>query len=170
MARGIGGDDGPSVWMFVACILIWYKLAALFKSGKDAVSDELKVNHASILQHETTSEIARLERKVKAITYRPSKLVHPKVYYTNLANTCWKELSANYYTSERELFNLLTPLNPDELKCVAKEFGVKESTTLMVITSHTMDIFAAFDYVLEDGVLFKDLTKMHKIWKVTGLW
>lgn len=170
MARGIGGDDGPSIWMFAACILIWYKLSDMWKAGKKSVQDELNTNHASILQPETTAEISRLEKKVAAITYKPSQLTQPKVYYTNVANTCWKELSANYNTDEEKLFDLLEPMNADELKCVAKEFGVKESTTLFVVTSHTVDIFSAFDLVLTDGLFGKDLTKMHSIWKKTGLW
>lgn len=169
MARGIGGDDGPSVFMFAACVLIFFKLSDWAKAGKDAVSAELDTNHASPFQSQTTSEIKKMEKYVAGITYRSSNLKKPAATYVSIANQCWKELSADWYVSDRKLFDLLDPLNADELKAVAKAFGVKESTALG-ITSGTYTIFTAFDEVLEDGYVFKDLAKMHLIWKKTGLW
>ena len=169
MARGIGGDDGPSLFMMAACVLIWYKLSDMFKAGKDAVEDELNTNHAGVFQQETSSDIKRMEKTVSGIAYRSSKLTKPKANYTSIADALWVELKAKFNTDEGKMFDLLTPLNADELKCVAKEFGVRE-TNFLGFTTATVTLFNAFDQVLTDGLFSKDLTSMHSIWKKTGLW
>ena len=166
----MGGDDGPSVFMFFSCVLIFMWLRNTANKVGDTVSETLELgqNSGGPLQAETTTEISQMEKQVKSITYRLSALRHPKAYFTNIANKIWTELGA-MNTSESDIISWLKPMNTDELKCVAKEFGVRERTTFG-LTTVSCTIFKAFDDNFTDGILGNDLTAMHKIWAKTGLW
>lgn len=172
MARGIGGDDGPSLFMFGACVLGFIWLRDSFTSAKESVSSTLELgkNSGGILQPETTEDISTLQKSVDAITVRWTKCPHGKAYYLNIAAKCWTELSANYNTDEAKLFAMLSPLSADELRAVAKTFGVRETSVFGLLTLGSYTIFKAFDEALSDGMFGNDLTKMRKIWAKTGLW
>ncbi|RYE91507.1 MAG: hypothetical protein EOO37_00060 [Cytophagaceae bacterium] len=171
MARGIGGDDGPTLWMFVACILIWGKVKGWFDSGLS----ELDKNHANPFQPETNAEIRNKEKVVKEIAYRPSKFQngHKLSYYQQLADSQFKELMSTFNIDEDKLINMLKPLNVDELKAVAKCFGVRDSASIKSLgfATGTGTIFEYYDELLSDSTLGgNDLTQMRKIWQPTGLW
>ena len=169
MARGIGGDDGPTIFMFVAVLLIWNKVSSLATKGKDAVNDELAKDHADIFQKETTAELTAMHKMVAAIAVPWSQLPKTKGHYQDIADTCWNELSSTLYTSEKKMFDLLTPLKANELKAVAKLFGVRE-TSLLGLTMSSQTIFTAFEVVLGSTFWGDDLARMRKLWAKTGLW
>lgn len=169
MARGIGGDDGPTLWMFIACILIWGKVKGWFDSGLS----ELDKNHANIFQPETTAEIQNKEKIVKEISYRSSALKHKLSFYQQIADAQHKELMSTFNIDEDKLIAMLKPLNVDELKAVAKSFGVRDSASIKSLgfATGTGTIFEYYDELLSDSTLGgDDLTQMRKIWQPTGLW
>ena len=172
MARGIGGDDGPTLFMAGACILgfIWIR-DSLGKAG-DTLSDKLEIgkNSGGILQAETTRDIARMEKQASGLVIRWSNCKKGRGYYASVADDIWDECKANYSTDEAKMFDLLSPLNVDELKAVAQSFGVRETTLLGVLTLGSYDIIKALKAALSDGFIFDDETKMRKIWAKTGLW
>lgn len=169
MARGIGGDDGPTLWMFIACILIWGKVKGWFDSGMT----ELDKNHVNPFQPETNAEVRTKEKFVKEITYRSSKLTHKPTYYQQLADAQYKELMSTFNIDETKLINMLKGLNVDELKAVAKAFGARDSVSMKSLgfATGTGTIFEYYEELLTDSTLGgDDLTQMRKIWQPTGLW
>ena len=123
MARGLGGDDGPTLWMFIACILIWGKVKGWF----DEASDKLSGNLANPFQPETTAQIKAKEKHVKTVTYRASHFPPGRKldYYQQLAEAQFDEMQSAVNIDEDKLINMLKPLNADELKAVYKCFGVR---------------------------------------------
>lgn len=171
MARGIGGEDGPSIFMFVACVLIWGKVAGWFEKAQNGVISglELGQNSAGPLQAETTVEISTMEAEVKSWPVAWSQLPKPKTYYQNIANQLWDESKSKLNIDEARMIALCRPLSKNELMAVAKCFGVRESS-MLGLTTWTGHIFKAFDLVF-DGMFKKDdLAQMKKIWSVTRLW
>lgn len=167
MARGIGGDDGPTLWMFIACILIWGKIQGWFGS----VSSSLSGNLANPFQPETTADIKRKEKQVTSITYRSSKLTKPVAYYQDVASAQYNELCSTWNIDEDKLLDMLKGFNVDELKAVAKNFGVKDANVLGLVAGWTGNIFDWYDHLLKDTAIGgNDLTAMRAIWKPTGLW
>ena len=57
MARGIGGDDGPTLWMAVAVIVCWGAFKSWFAEAKGDVKDQLGIgkNTAGPFQDQTSS-------------------------------------------------------------------------------------------------------------------
>ena len=165
MARGIGGDDGPTLWMFVACILIWGKIQGWFGSLSDSVSGNL----ANPIQNETTAQIRAKEKAVKAVTYRSSALKgHPLSFYQQIADAQYDELLSWFNVDEDKLINMLKGLNKDELKAVYKCFGARDNKVLGVAQS-TLTLMEFYSAIFEDGWAGNDLTNMRKIWAGTGL-
>lgn len=171
MAKGIGGEDGPSLWMFIAVVLVWGKLSQLATKTKNDTAKflELGKNSGGPFQPETTAEITVMTKFVARIPVTPSRLKHKLPYYKAIADLVWEELKAQFFTNDTRMFEALEPLTVYELRAVAKEFGVRE-TTLFGMTTETVTIFTGFDKVLKNGMLGNDLTRMHKIWAKTGLW
>lgn len=171
MAKGIGGEDGPSLWMFIAVVLVWGKLSQLATKTKNDTAKflELGKNSGGPFQPETTAEISVMTKFVARIPVTPSRLKHKLPYYKAIADLVWEELKAQFFTNDTRMFEALEPLTLYELRAVAKEFGVRE-TTLFGMTTETVTIFTGFDKVLKNGMLGNDLTRMHKIWAKTGLW
>lgn len=171
MARGLGGDDGPSVWMFAACILIWMKVKGWFDSG----AAEFDKNHANIFQAETTAEIQRKTSAAKAVAFRSSRFPPGRKlsYYSKLADDQYKELSSNLNIDEDKLINALRVLNADELKAVFVSFGVRDLSNLnsLGLAMTTGNIFDFYDRLLSDSWAGgNDYSNMKSIWAKTGLW
>lgn len=171
MAKGILGDDGPSVWTFVAVILFWGWLKGQFNSGKKSVVDTLEIgqNSGGPLQPETTAQISAMQAFVNQIPVTPSRLRYKLSYYQSVADTIWDELISPVNIDEPKLFALLGPMSVYELRAVAKSFGIKEPGVLG-LTVRTLTIFKAFEWKLTDGIFGNDLYTMRKIWGKTGLW
>jgi hypothetical protein len=168
-SRGIGGDDGPTLWMFIACILIWGKIQGWF----NAASDKLSGNLANPLQPETTAQIKAKEAQVKKITYRSSNLTQKLDHYQQIADAQYKELESYLNVDEDRLIAMLKPLNKDELIAVYKCFGVRDSTSTTggLLATGTGNIFDFYNEILTDSTFGgQDLTDMRKIWLKTGLW
>jgi hypothetical protein len=166
MARGIGGDDGPSLWMFLACILIWGKIQGWF----NAASDKLSGNLANPFQSETTEDIKKKEKQVSGVSYKVSNLPNKLAHYQQIAQAQWDEMHSIGNIDEDKLISTLKPLNKDELIAVFKAFGVKENTVLGV-ASMTGTIFDFYQKYLTDSTFGgNDLTDMWNVWKKTGLW
>lgn len=172
MARGIGGDDGPSIFMFGACVLGFIWVRDNLKSAGDSVSKKLELgqNSGGILQDETTRDIARMEKSAATIPVRWTNCKRPRAFYQSVADDIWTECKANYYVDTDKMFELVEPLNADELKAVAKYFGVRETTFLGVLTLGSYDIVKAMKAALSDGFLAQNETRMRQIWSKTGLW
>lgn len=171
MARGILGDDGPSLWIFISVILIWAwiqkttdKVVKGVKSGF-----EIGENSAGPLQPETTKDIANLQAFVDAIPITSSRLKYPISHYQSIADDCWTELISPINIDEAKLFGMFQHLTVYELRAVAKKFGLKEPAFLG-LTVKTLTIFKAFEWKLSDGVFGNDLSKMRTIWAKSGLW
>lgn len=166
MARGIGGDDGPTLWMFVACILIWGKVQGWFSAAGDALGGNL----ANPLQDETTDQIRAKEKRVKDVKYKPTNL--PKVlgFYEQIADDQYSEMLNWFNVDEDKLINQVKSLNKDELTAVYKSFGVRDNKVLGVAQS-TMNLLEFYQKLLTDSTFGgDDLTTMRKIWAKTGLW
>jgi hypothetical protein len=177
MARGLGGDDGPSLWMFVACVLVWGKVAGWFNRTSDKVSSTLELgkNSGGVFQSETTEEIGFYETQVKGWTTAWSTLPQKRKYYQAIAMKIFTHVKDNFgYLSnidEDYLINLCKPLTANELKAVAICFGVKDINNGVGLTSWTGHIIHLWETILEDSVVGgNDLTNMKKIWGKTGLW
>lgn len=169
MARGIGGDDGPTLWMFIACILIWGKVKGWF----DSASDKLSGNLANPFQPETTADIKRKEAQVSGVFFRSSKFPPGRTlsFYQDVAAEQFKELTSSFNIDEDRLITMLKGFNVDELKAVYKSFGVKDATVLGVVAGWTADLFGWYEHLLTDSTFGgNDLTTMRKIWQPTGLW
>lgn len=173
MARGVGGDDGPSVWMIVAVICVWGVVKAQLKSAKDTVVSglELGQNSAGPLQSQTSQDIKNSEDTVKSWHVTWSALPKPKTFYDNLANRLWQEMNSRFNIDESAMIAWCQPLTKVELMAVAKSFGVKEATTpFFGLTTWTGHIFQAFDVALDGMFKTKELAAMKKIWAPTKLW
>ena len=182
MARGILGDDGPSLFMFIAVILIWGTIQRWASNAgdklgaaKDSLADKLEIgkNSASIWQEATTADIAKMESKVKAIAVPYSTLPHPPSYYENIANAMWSEMRSTVNIDEWKLVDLCRDLSKYELMAVAKGFGVKEYSswkTAGLTTAWTGTLFDAMT-VAFDGY-FKDTERaaMKGVWAKTKMW
>lgn len=171
MARGIGGDDGPSLWMFAACILIYGKLASWGKSAKDElkhVSDEISTT-ANPIQAQTSDQLAMYKREVDSWAVNWTGLPKPQSHYQNMASKLWAELRKEPNVDEDKIIAMCKPYSAPELKAIAKSFGVKKERTfgLTVWEGH---IFAAFDEVFEDGLFSTERTDLYLVWSKTGLW
>lgn len=166
MARGLGGDDGPSVWMFLACILIWGKVQGWFNS----VKEDLSGNLANPFQAETTADIRKMEKKIKNTPFSSSALRKPRTHYEEIADAQHKEMTSSFNIDEDRLYQMLELLNVDELKAVYVSFGARDSTALG-ITAWTGDIFKWYQHLLTDSTFGgNDLSDMRALWKKTGLW
>jgi hypothetical protein len=166
VARGIGGEDGPSLWMFICVILVW---GAVKKWFSDA-SDKLDQNYANPFQQETTKQIQAKEKAVKNTTYKASNLRHKLDYYQQVADAQREEFTATFNIDEDKLISMLKDFNKDELLAVYKCFGVQDATILGIATA-TGNIFDFYNHLLTDSTLGgNDLSAMRAIWKKTGLW
>lgn len=172
MAKGIGGEDGPSLWTFLCVILVWKWFTSEASKLEKKVEGvfHVGVNDAGPLQKQTTAQISNMKRKVDLIPVVVGKLRQPPHYYTEVADSIWDQMNATFFTNKDEIFRLLEPLNVNELNAVAKGFGVRETTVFGLLTLSTYTIFTAMDGTFSDGVVVKDLTRMRKIWAKTGLW
>lgn len=172
MAKGIGGEDGPSIWTFLCVILVWKwftsEAAKLEKKVEGVL--HIGVNDAGPLQKQTTSQIANMEKKVARIPLIPAKLKFDPSHYAEIADMLWSEMNSTFYTDKNRIFEALEPLTVYELNAVAKKFGVRETSVLGLLTMSTYTIFTAFDGTFSDGLVVKDLTRMKRIWAKTGLW
>lgn len=171
MARGIGGDDGPSVWMFLCCVLVFGWVKTQLKSAKDSVSDvlELGKNSGGPLQTETTKDISTMEDLVASWPVSWSTLPKAKSHYQNIADKLWAETWSKVNIDEQLMIDLCKPLSKNELYAVAKCFGVRDHNNgpFTVWTGH---IFKAFELALDGAFKGNEMAQMKKIWAVTKLW
>lgn len=165
MARGLGGEDGPSLWMFVAVVLVWGKIQGWFGE----VKADLSGNLANPLQDETTDQIRAKEKRVAATQVRLSTLPKSATYYQDLADDLYSEMQSWFNVDEEKLLDICKPLTKDELLAVYKAFGVKDNKVLGVAQS-TGTLIDFFKKCLSDGLTGNDKTNMKAIWKKTGLW
>jgi hypothetical protein len=170
MARGLGGDDGPSIFMAVACVLIWNKISSMMSKTGDEISRVAKKNYANPIQSESTTEIEQMEAWVKAIPVAWSSLPKPRTVYSAIAQRQWSELTSSFNVNEDKLFGDVEHLNANELRAVAKYFGVKDKTAIGVAV-WTGHIVKAYETYLDNNFLSGDeLGRMKKIWAKAGLW
>lgn len=139
-------------------LLIAYTAFSYFKKKKDA---------------DTPGTDAFSEEAIKSITVDPKKLVKDKFYYKNVAEQLYNELKkhvplTNIFTYDsKALFGYIPGLNNDELKQVAKEFGVRSLMAFDLIKMPDGGtLFEWFDNILSKT----DLEKMRAVWAGTGLW
>lgn len=171
MARGIGGEDGPTLWMFVAVVLVWGTVSKWLSSAKNTVVEGLEIgkNSAGPLQAETTAEIRTMEDQVASWHCAWSELKKPKTFYQNIADKLWKEIASQFNIDEAAMIAACRGLSKNELMAVAKCFGVREAA-VFGLTTWTGHIFKAFDVALEGMFKKNELAEMHRIWAVTKLW
>jgi hypothetical protein len=171
VARGIGGEDGPSLWMFVAVLCVWPVVKNFMSETKKDVTDTLGIGHntAGPLQSQTSADIQAAEDTVKSWTVSWSTL-KPKTYYQNIADRLWAEMNSQFNIDEQALIDACKPLSKMELMAVAKCFGVKENTTVFGLTTWSGHIFQAFDIAFDGMFKKNELAQMKKIWSVTKQW
>lgn len=174
MARGMGGDDGPSIWMFFACVLVWGKVQGWFNSAKTGVQEVLDTNYANPVQEETTSDIKLMQDAVKRIAVPWSTLGANAVQrFKGLAMKHRQLMDTQWNMDEDALFAQVENLKPAELKALAKSFDVPDRTN-GVITIWTGHIFRWYEKALDDVTLYPghvtELARMRKIWSKSGLW
>jgi hypothetical protein len=173
MARGILGDDGPTLWTFIAVILMWGAFKTWFSETKENVKDTLGIgqNTAGPLQAETSADIKTMEGQVKSWHCDYSKLPNGPTYYSNIANKLWSEIDVPKLINvdEAAAIALLKPLSKNELMAVAKAFGVREDTSLG-LTTWSGHIFRALDRAFTGMFKAGDMAQMKKIWAPTKLW
>ncbi|KAB2913932.1 MAG: hypothetical protein F9K23_15805 [Bacteroidetes bacterium] len=116
---------------------------------------------------------ANQEVNLKAIAVDTKQLTQDPFQYKNIADQIYNEVSKRtyilvFYTyNSQKLFGLLEGLNTDELKQVAKDFGVRAWRFLDVINMPDAGtIFEWFEMVLTK----EHLARMKQIWLPTGLW
>lgn len=171
MAKGILGDDGPTLWTFIAVILMWGAFKTWFSETKNSVTSTLGIgkNTAGPLQSQSSSDIELAENTVKGWYVGWASLKLPKTYYQNLADKLWVEMNSGINIDEALLISMCQPLSKNELMAVAKCFGVKEAS-MMGLTTWSGHIFQAFDIAFEGMFKKAELAQMKKIWAVTKLW
>lgn len=171
MSKGIGGEDGPSVWTFLCVILVWSWVKSSATSAKKSVVDTLEIgkNSAGPFQPETTKDIDKKLAFVDKIPVTATRLKHNMAHYRAIADMCFDELTSWINVDEPRLFAALEHLTVYELRAVAKSFGVRE-TNIIGFTTSSFTIFDLMGHTLKDGRFGNDLAKMHKIWSKTGLW
>lgn len=171
MAKGILGDDGPSLWMFIAVVLMWGAFKTWFSETKKGVKDTFGIGHntAGPLQSQSTADIERLENQVKSWHVQWSALTKPKTYYDNIADQLEREMLSPVNIDEEKLIALCRGLNKNELMAVAVCYGVKE-TTFVGLTTSTVHIFGAFDFALSGMFKKAEMAEMKRIWAPTRLW
>lgn len=173
MARGIGGDDGPSLWMFLACILIWGKIQGWFNSVKKGVEDIADTNYANPMQEESTSDIKLMKDNVSRIAVPWSRLgKNARSRFNTLAMKHRQLMDTGGNMDEAALYAQVESLTADQLRALAYCFGVQDRTNGL-ISIWTGDIFRWYEKALDDVHWFgseTELDKMRKIWAKTGLW
>lgn len=173
MAKGILGDDGPTLWTFIAVILMWGAFKTWLSETKKDVKDTLGIgsNTAGPLQSESSADIKKMEDQVKAWHVTYSSLPKPPTYYHNIANKLWAEIDVPKVLNvdEAAAIALLKPLSKNELVAVAKQFGVKEDTSLG-LTTWSGHIFRALDRAFTGMFKANDMAQMKAIWAPTKLW
>lgn len=169
MARGIGGDDGPTLWMFVAVILIWTTVRKWFGEVSDKASEVVNRNYANPIQKETTQEIAEMEKAVKN-TFVPWSKLGPKTYFQRIAMSQRQNLDTGFNVDEDKLFKELEPLSADQLRAVYHCFGVKDRTNGL-ITLYTGDLFDWYEKELDSwGMKPTEMERMRAIWAKARIW
>lgn len=174
MARGLGGDDGPTLFMFLACILIWGWIQQKAKAVKDSVNEVLDTNYANPIQKETTDDIKMMKAAVAAIPVPWSKLGKgAKNKFKQLAMKHRQTMDTQWNMDEAALFSQVENLSADQLKALAYCFDVQDRTN-GVMSIWSGDIFLWYERALDDVSLpFQDeteLARMRRIWAKTGLW
>jgi len=174
MARGIGGDDGPSLWMFLACILIWGKIQGWFTSAKQSVNDVLDTNYSNPVQNETTADIKLMKDAAARIAVSWSKLGNnARTKFKALAMKHRQTMDTGGNMDEAALFAQVEHLSADQLRALAHCFGVQDRTN-GVMSIWTGDIFYWYEKGLDDVQWYPsyqtELARMRKIWAKTGLW
>ena len=167
MARGILGDDGPTIWMLIACILFWGKITDWWGSATNKLDDVVKTT-SGVFQSETSDDLSLMQKQVNGWSVPWSTLPKKRIHYEEVAATLWTEMKKTF-VDEAKIIAICTGLTAGELKAVAKSFGVKKEKTfgLTVWEGH---IFAAFAQVCEDNIISDDLTQLRNIWKKSGIW
>jgi hypothetical protein len=170
VARGIGGDDGPSLWMFVAVVVVWGAFRSWMTETKNDVKGALGIgsNTAGPLQAESSSDIKTMEEQVKSWPVTWSALPRAKTYYQNIADKIFKEICA-VNTDEEMILSLCRPLSKNELMAVAKCFGVRE-LTVIGLTTASFHIFGGLERAFDGIFKGNERAEIHKIWAVTKLW
>jgi hypothetical protein len=171
VAKGILGDDGPSVWTFIAVVLMWGAFKTWFSETSNTVKSTLGIgrNTAGPMQAQTSADIERSENVVKSIPVSWSRLPKSPAYYQSIADKLWKEMNSSINIDEYGLISTCRPLSTIELLAVAKSFGVKENSHLG-LTVWSGNIFQAMDIAF-DGMFKKaELAQMKKIWAPTKMW
>lgn len=175
MARGIGGDDGPSIFMFAACILIFGQLKSWFNKAGDKANELANKNYANPFQQETTSEIDMMTKNAKKISVNWKALPPAKniTYFQRLALSHKQVMDTQGNMDEDKLFSQVEKLTANELRALAYCFGVQDRTNGL-ISIWTGDIFMWYDKGLDDITLYPgyitELARMRAIWAKTGLW
>ena len=182
MARGILGDDGPSLFMFIAVILIWGTIQRWVSTAgdnlgaaKDSIADKLEIgrNSAGPFQRQTSADIAKMEDKVKRIAVPYSQLKHEPAHYLRIADAMWKEMESFVNVDEWALIGMVRNLSTNELLAVAKQFGVKERANMLVgglMTTWTGTIFDAMDDAFSGYFKPVERKAMHAVWAKTKMW
>jgi hypothetical protein len=170
MARGLGGDDGPSLWMFVAVVLVWGTIRSWFQAAKNNLDDVVSTNYANPVQGETTKDIKVYESAVKRVAVPWSSLPRQKDYYQRLAISHRQLMDTGGNMDEDALFAQVARLSANELKALYYCFGVADrSNGLMAIW--TGDLFVWYEKGLDDwGIKPTELQRMRSIWAKTKLW
>lgn len=133
-------------------------ISSIFKGSGKKITEEQ--------QKKSDQELARLPVKTYALT-------KDTAVYRMIADSIYRHLDNEnnwgfFHTLKyNEIKSLLTGLNPEELRQVAKEYGYRSATTLVFFkTSDRAHLFTWFE-----GVLSKDQqAEMRRIWQKSGLW
>lgn len=172
MARGIGGEDGPSLWMFVAVILVWGSIKSWMTETKDTVKDTLGLgqNSGGPFQNQTSEQIKTMDSEVKGWFVQWSALPKPKSHYQTIANALFAEMCSNVNIDEAKIIATCKPLNRNELVAVAKSFGVRDRNYIFGFTAWTGNIFQLFDIAFDGYYKKEELAELKRIWAPTKLW
>lgn len=172
MARGIGGEDGPSVWMFVAVVVVWGAVRQWFTETKKSVVDKFEIgqNSGGPMQDQSSAEIQTMQSEVDSWHVAYSALPKPKTYYHTIVNVLKAEMSSNINIDEARIISLCRPLSRNELMAVAKIFGVWDRNYIFGLTAWTGNIFQAFDIAFKGMYKDDEMAQLKKIWAVTKLW
>ncbi len=123
-----------------------------------------------IFANEASKQAKDASKEIKKVKVDKNKLPKHTSAYLTIADMQFEAMNA-WGTDEDKLFDSLNGLNTEELKQVAKDFGVRSSTiqalpSIWTPISKKRNIFEWYTEELSGNAL----GRMKEVWKNTTLW
>ncbi|MDI1233180.1 MAG: hypothetical protein PSX81_02735 [bacterium] len=122
----------------------------------------------------TQDDIKKSDDLLKKLTVKQSNLLLEAIYYKNIADNIYSELQdriplTNIYLYDFDkIYNWLSPLNIDELRQVAKDFGTRQQYLFLIfgLSDHQGTLFEYFEFILKED----EILKLRKLFYNSGIW